>query len=162
MLRDMLAKAYARGMVLIAAVGNAGPRSPPLYPAAYPHVIGVTAADADDKLLPVANRGPQVAFAAPGVAVIEPAPGNSYQVTSGTSIAAAHASGVAALVLARDPKLKPAAVRRDHDQRQRAISRARGATSAPARSTRSARSSRWRRDDLAGCGFEMIGRGGGI
>ena len=112
LMRDMIAKAYARGMLLIAAVGNAGPRSPPLYPAAYPHVIGVTAADADDKLLPVANRGPQVTFAAPGVAVIEPAPGNRYQVTSGTSIAAAHASGVAALVLARDPKLKPAAVRR--------------------------------------------------
>jgi subtilisin family serine protease len=112
MLRDMLARAYARGMVLIAAVGNAGPRSPPLYPAAYRDVIGVTAIDVDDKLLPQANRGPQVAFAAPGVAVIEPAPGNSYQVTSGTSVAAAHASGVAALVLARDPKLKPAAVRR--------------------------------------------------
>jgi Subtilase family len=112
MLRDMIAGAYARGMVLIAAVGNAGPRAPPLYPAAYPHVIGVTAADMDDKLLPVANRGPQVTFAAPGVAVIEPAPGDSYQVTSGTSVAAAHASGVAALLLARDPKLSPAAVRR--------------------------------------------------
>jgi hypothetical protein len=112
MLRDMLARAYARGMVLIAAVGNAGPRAPPLYPAAYRDVIGVTAADIDDKLLAQANRGPQVTFAAPGVAVIEPAPGNSYQVTSGTSVAAAHASGVAALVLARDPKLSPAAVRR--------------------------------------------------
>jgi subtilisin family serine protease len=112
MLRDMLAKAYARGMVLIAAVGNAGPRAPPLYPAAYRDVIGVTAADADDKLLAQANRGPQVTFAAPGVSVIEPAPGNSYQVTTGTSVAAAHASGVAALLLARDPKLKPAAVRR--------------------------------------------------
>jgi subtilisin family serine protease len=108
----MLARAYARGMVLIAAVGNAGPRAPPLYPAAYRDVIGVTAADIDDKLLAQANRGPQVTFAAPGVAVIEPAPGNSYQVTSGTSVAAAHASGVAALVLARDPKLSPAAVRR--------------------------------------------------
>ena len=57
MLRDMLAKAHARGIVLIAAVGNAGPRSPPLYPAADPDVIGVTATDADDKLLPQANRG---------------------------------------------------------------------------------------------------------
>ena len=36
MFRDMLAKAHARGIVLIAAVGNAGPRSPPLYPAADP------------------------------------------------------------------------------------------------------------------------------
>ena len=57
MLRDMIGKAHAHGMVLIAAVGNAGPRSPPLYPAAYAEVIGVTATDADDKLLPVANRG---------------------------------------------------------------------------------------------------------
>jgi len=111
MLRDMLAKAHARGIVLIAAVGNAGPRSPPLYPAADPDVIGVTATDADDKLLPQANRGPQVAVAAPGVQVLEPAPDAAYQVTTGTSVAAAHASGVAALLLARDPKLTPDQVR---------------------------------------------------
>jgi subtilisin family serine protease len=111
MLRDMLAKAHARGMILIAAVGNAGPRSPPLYPAADPDVIGVTATDADDKLLPQANRGPQVAVAAPGVMILEPAPDATYQVTTGTSVAAAHASGVAALLLARDPKLTPDQVR---------------------------------------------------
>lgn len=112
MLREMLAKAYQRGMVLIAAVGNAGARSPPLYPAADPHVIGVTAIDADDKLLQQANRGRQVSFAAPGVDVIADAPDDKYQLTTGTSVAAALASGVAALVLARDPKLTPAAVRR--------------------------------------------------
>ena len=71
-------------------------------PAADPHVIGVTATDADDKLLPQANRGPQVAVAAPGVEILAPAPDGGYQVTSGTSVAAAHASGVAALLLARD------------------------------------------------------------
>ena len=111
MFRDMLAKANARGIVLIAAVGNAGPRSPPLYPAADSHVIGVTATDADDKLLPQANRGPQVAVAAPGVEILAPAPNGGYQVTSGTSVAAAHASGVAALLLARNPKLTPAQIR---------------------------------------------------
>jgi subtilisin family serine protease len=112
MLRVMLASAYRRGMVLIAAVGNAGRRSPPLYPAADPHVIGVTATDANDKLLPLANRGSQVTVAAPGVEILADAPDGTYQVTSGTSIAAAHASGVAALLLARDPKLTPAGVRR--------------------------------------------------
>ena len=111
MFRDMLAKAHARGIVLIAAVGNAGPRSPPLYPAADRDVMGVTATDADDKLLPQANRGPQVAVAAPGVQIVEPAPDAGYQLTTGTSVAAAHASGVAALLLARDPKLTPDQVR---------------------------------------------------
>jgi hypothetical protein len=112
MLSDMLSKAYARGIVLIAAVGNAGPRSPPLYPAADRHVIGVTATDSDDKLLPQANRGPQVVVAAPGVDVLADAPDGGYQLISGTSVAAAHASGVAALLLAREPKLTPAGVRR--------------------------------------------------
>lgn len=107
LLHEMLGKARARGMVLIAAVGNAGPRSPPLYPAADKAVIGVTATDAHDKLLPVANRGAQVALAAPGVDVLALAPGEGYVMTSGTSIAAAHVSGVAALLLERQPQLKP-------------------------------------------------------
>jgi subtilisin family serine protease len=111
LLREMLAKANARGIVLIAAVGNAGPRAPPLYPAADPGVIGVTATDVDDKLMPQANRGPQVAVAAPGVEILAVAPDGKYQMTSGTSIAAAHASGVAALLLASKSNLTPAQVR---------------------------------------------------
>jgi len=112
MMRDMIGKAHARGMVLIAAVGNAGPKSPPLYPAADREVIGVTATDADDKLLPQANRGPQVAVAAPGVDILAAAPDGQYEMTSGTSVATAHVTGVAALLLARDPKLTPDALRR--------------------------------------------------
>jgi subtilisin family serine protease len=111
LLQEMLIKANARGMVLIAAVGNAGPRSPPLYPAADAGVIGVTATDAEDKLMPQANRGPQVAVAAPGVEILAASPDGGYQVTSGTSIAAAHVSGVVALLLAAKPNLTPAQVR---------------------------------------------------
>jgi subtilisin family serine protease len=110
-LQEMLGKANARGIVLIAAVGNAGPRSPPLYPAADAGVIGVTATDAEDKLMPQANRGPQVALAAPGVEILAAAPNGAYQVTSGPSVAAAHASGVAALLPAAKPDLTPAQVR---------------------------------------------------
>jgi subtilisin family serine protease len=110
LLREMLAKASARGIVLIAAVGNAGPRSPPLYPAADRGVIGVTATDANDRLMPQANQGPQVAVAAPGVEILAVAPDGKYQMTSGTSVAAAHASGVAALLLAAKPNLTPAQV----------------------------------------------------
>ena len=126
MVRDMLAKANARGIVLIAAVGNAGPGSPPLFPAADSHVIGVTATDADDKLMPQANRGPQVALAAPGVEILAVAPNGGYQVTSGTSVAAAHASGVVALLLARKPQLTPAEVRRALVRSAHAIAGKRG------------------------------------
>jgi subtilisin family serine protease len=111
MLREMLARAGARGIVLVAVVGNAGPNSPPLYPGADAGVIGVTATDANDKLMPQANRGPQVAVAAPGVEILAAAPDGKYQVTSGTSVAAAHVSGVAALLLATKPNLTPAQVR---------------------------------------------------
>lgn len=112
MMAQMIRAADARGIVLIAAVGNAGPRSPPLYPGAYAQVIGVTATDANDRLLAVANRGPQVAVSAPGVDILLPAPGGGLQVTSGTSAASAHVSGVVALLLARNPRLKPADIRR--------------------------------------------------
>ena len=57
-------------------------------------------------------RSPQVAVAAPGVDVLAAAPDGQYEMTSGTSVATAHVSGVAALLLARDPKLTPDALRR--------------------------------------------------
>jgi hypothetical protein len=80
-----IAQARGRGIVLIAAAGNAGPKSEPLYPAAYSDVIAVTATDADDQLLPGANRGRHIAVAAPGVDLLLPAPESGYQVTTGTS-----------------------------------------------------------------------------
>ncbi|MBV8839482.1 MAG: S8 family serine peptidase [Alphaproteobacteria bacterium] len=97
-------KASERGAILIAAVGNAGPKSPPLYPGADPHVIGVTAVDESDRLYGGANIGAQVAIAAPGVDVMVPAPAGAYQLTTGTSVAAAHVSGVAALLLEKHPE----------------------------------------------------------
>lgn len=103
MLQVALKKAAERGVILIAAVGNAGPKSPPLYPAADPHVIGVTATDQNDEPFAGANRGAYVAVAAPGVNIIAPAPEAAYQLTTGTSVAAAHVSGVAALLLERHP-----------------------------------------------------------
>jgi subtilisin family serine protease len=98
--------------VLIAAAGNDGPNSPTLYPGADPGVIAVTATDAHDMLFPEANRGSYVAVAAPGVDVFVPAPNNAYQLSTGTSIAAAEVSGVAALLIERNPSLKPAQVRK--------------------------------------------------
>src|SRR6478752_3609581 len=104
MLTLAMKKASEKGAVLIAAVGNAGPKSPPLYPAADPRVIGVTAVDENDQLYKGANVGAQVAVAAPGVEVMVPAPADAYQLTTGTSVAAAHVSGVAALLLEKHPE----------------------------------------------------------
>jgi subtilisin family serine protease len=107
-----LAAAQQKGVILIAAVGNAGPKSPPLYPAADANVIAVTATDSDDQLFKASNRGGHIAIAAPGVDILLPSPGGSYQVSSGTSFAAAHVSGIAALILERKRDLKPDAIRK--------------------------------------------------
>ena len=104
-LARVLAGVRARGAILIAAAGNTGPKTPPQFPAADPNVIAVTAIDAEDRLFAQASRGNHVALAAPGVDILAPAPGGTYQVVSGTSYAAAYVSGIAALILERRPKL---------------------------------------------------------
>ena len=110
-LHRMLAAAYEKDMVLIAAAGNAGPDSPPLYPGADPDVIAVTASDSRDGMFKMANRGQYIAVAAPGVEILALAPGDAYQIATGTSVAAAHVSGIAALLLERNPSLKPKDIR---------------------------------------------------
>ena len=101
------------GIVLVAAAGNFGANSPPQYPAADPNVIAVSATDAEDKLFKSAsNRGGHIAVAAPGVDILVPIPNASYDLTSGTSFAAAHVSGIVALILERKPSLDPDAVRK--------------------------------------------------
>jgi hypothetical protein len=108
--RGIMATA-AKGPVMLAAAGNAGAKSPPLYPAANPNVIAVSATDAQDKLFAASNRGNYVALAAPGVDIFLPAPDEKYQMTSGTSFSAAYVSGLAALMLERNPHLKADEVR---------------------------------------------------
>ena len=106
-----LAALAARNIVMVAAAGNAGPKSPPLYPAADANVIAVGATDAQDRLFAASNRGSYIALAAPGVELFLPAPDDKYQITSGTSFSSAYVSGLAALVLQRNPALKPDEVR---------------------------------------------------
>ncbi len=110
-LERALKDAAAKGVILIGASGNAGPKSPPLWPGADPNVIAVTATDSGDKLFRQANRGPYVSVASPGVEILAPAPQAGYQISTGTSIATAHVSGVVALMLERDPTLTPLDVR---------------------------------------------------
>jgi hypothetical protein len=72
----------ARGHVLVSAVGNDGPAAPPLFPAAYPGVIGVSGVDTRDRVLPESGSGEQVDFCASGVV------GNGRNALRGTSFAA--------------------------------------------------------------------------
>ena len=106
-----VAATAARGILMVAAAGNAGAKSPPLYPAANPNVIAVSGTDAQEKLFAASNRGNHIAIAAPGADIFLPAPDEKYQITSGTSFSAAYVSGVAALLLERNPALKPNDVR---------------------------------------------------
>ena len=100
-------QAQARGHIIVAAVGNDGPAAPPLYPAAYPGVIGVTAVDARRKILLEACRGPHVSFAAPGADMEGAAVNGNYHALRGTSFAAPIVSGLLAIGF---PSPDPAAV----------------------------------------------------
>jgi hypothetical protein len=97
--------ARGRDVILVAAAGNEGPNAPPAYPAAYDEVIAVTAIDPADALYAKANRGRYIAIAAPGVDILAPTTSNAHNLHTGTSFAAAHVSGIFALMLQRAPKL---------------------------------------------------------
>ena len=106
-----VAATAARGILMVAAAGNAGAKSPALYPAANPNVIAVSGTDAQEKLFAASNRGVHISIAAPGADIFLPAPDDKYQITSGTSFSAAYVSGIAALMLERNPALKPSDLR---------------------------------------------------
>jgi subtilisin family serine protease len=110
-LHRALAAAHRKNIVLVAAAGNAGPKSPPLYPAADENAIAVSATDADDKLFPQSNRGRYIAVAAPCVRIEVAVPGAGYGQASGTSYAAAEVGGIVALMLQHKGDLTPDRVR---------------------------------------------------
>jgi len=106
-----LEAAHKKGIVLVAAAGNSGAKSPPLYPAADPNVIAVSATDSTDKLFEQSSRGRHIALTAPGAQILVAALDGGYEVSSGTSYSAAEVSGIVALVLQRRPALSPDNVR---------------------------------------------------
>ncbi len=79
-------RAAARGLIMVAAVGNDGPNVPPRFPAGFEDVIAVTAVDAARRIMPNAGAGRHVDVAAPGVEVLVATGGNGRLIT-GTSIA---------------------------------------------------------------------------
>jgi len=110
-LENLMDEAKSNGMVIVAAAGNDN-TSKSFYPAANDGVIAVAAMDRFNRrahyVPPYAtNFGPVVAVSAPGVSIRSTLPNNRYGPKNGTSMAAPHVSGLAALLLSQHPTLDP-------------------------------------------------------
>lgn len=115
-----LKKAESKGILVVAAAGNERQNTDFMehyyYPAAYAprltNIISVAATTTKNQLLPSSNWGKnKVDVAAPGEAIYSTIPGGRYGQMSGTSQATAFVTGIAALLLSKDPSLKPQQIR---------------------------------------------------
>lgn len=98
--RQAFDRAEAAGLVVIASAGNAGSGADTVsFPAKYDSVIAVASTTTTDARSSFSSTGPTVELAAPGSSIYSTVPGGGYGTSSGTSMAAPHAAGVAALVL---------------------------------------------------------------
>jgi subtilisin len=93
--------AYAAGLVIVSSAGNAGLGEDTVgFPARYGSVIGVASTTTSDTRSSFSSTGPDVELAAPGSGIYSTVLGGGYGWKSGTSMAAPHVAGTAALVIA--------------------------------------------------------------
>lgn len=104
-LRQVVERAAAAGIGLVAAAGNGGPGAEPAFPAAWPEVVAVTAVDGGARPYRQANRGPYITLAAPGVNLWTAASVSGGRLRSGTSYAAPFVTATLAVERLRKPDL---------------------------------------------------------
>lgn len=93
--------AESRGLVLVASAGNSGSGADTVgYPAKYNSVIAVASTTSSDARSSFSSTGPDVEVAAPGSSIYSTIMGGGFGYKSGTSMAAPHTAGVAALLIA--------------------------------------------------------------
>lgn len=88
LLSRAIASASAKGVVVVAAVGNDGPAAPPAYPASYPSVVAVTGVDGRNRALIEAGRALHLDYAAPGADIVGVDARGRAKKLRGTSFAA--------------------------------------------------------------------------
>jgi len=98
LVRRAIDKLSANGVLFVAAAGNDGPSAGPSYPAAYDHVIAVTAVGKNLKGYRYANRGNYIDIAAPGVSIWTALPGSMEGYRSGTSFAVPYVTAALAAI----------------------------------------------------------------
>ena len=109
-LRDAVDYAYARGVLMVAASGN-GSEGASIFPAGYRKVISVAATEQHKQKFYQSNFGASIDIGAPGNVILSTHINNRYRPLSGTSMATAHVSGVAALIISKRPSLTHQEVR---------------------------------------------------
>ncbi len=106
LLGEAIADYINAGGIFIAAAGNLGVNNDEVghYPSNFVGVLSVAAVDYDGKLTYFSNYGQAVDVAAPGYNIYSTVPGGSYATLSGTSMAAPHVSGLAAIIKSEHPE----------------------------------------------------------
>ncbi len=103
--KEAIDKACEKGVIVIAAAGNSGDQgNPVMYPAGFDNVISVAAIGEDEKYTFFSEYNDKVDVAAPGMFVYT-TDNDGYDYVNGTSFAAPHVAGTAAVVKKINPDI---------------------------------------------------------
>ena len=105
-LHEAILEAEKQGILIVAAAGNRGSgQETELYPAFYPEVISVGAVTKAHQRASYSSTGSELDLMAPGTSVLSTTSDGGYGILSGTSMAAPHVTGAAAVILAKNKKM---------------------------------------------------------